>query len=127
MDVFSKVGRKVKDLYKKARRVRVDGRGEIVALDEPNKPIGRKELIYQEDYNICHTKAGTIDRPCSIDAAMKKKTHYPYCKDLCCGSGDNYRSRPAKLIWECQCKFKWCCEVKCKQCSKDQVRYTCTK
>ena len=127
MDVFSKVGRKIRDLYKRARRVRVNERGEVVAVDDPSRPIGKKELIYQEEYDLCDTKEGTIDRPCSIDAAMKKITHYPYCKDLCCGKTNNYRSRPAKLIWECKCKFKWCCEVKCEQCSEDQVRYTCTK
>lgn len=126
MDAFSKVGRKIRNLYKSARRVRIDNNGNLHPIDEPKRPIGT-ELIYAEKFDPCEQKEGTVDRPCSIDAAMKKITHYPYCKDLCCGKDNNYRSRPAKLVWECNCKFKWCCEVKCQQCSKDQVRYTCTK
>eukprot|EP00111_Clytia_hemisphaerica_P001837 TCONS_00005153-protein len=126
MDHFYKVGRKIREMYYKARKVRITDDGNFVPVHEPNRPIEKKELIYAEEFNVCDTKEGLKDRPCSIDEDMFKITRYPYCKDMCCGK-NQYKSRPSKLIWECNCKFKWCCEVKCQTCSEDQIRYTCTQ
>jgi len=126
MDLFWKVGREIRELYHKARKVEITSKGRLMPIDDPDRPISKTELIYAEDFSVCETREGTVDRVCSIDAAMKKKLHTPYCKDLCCGS-DNWRKRPSKFIWECNCKFKWCCEVKCDTCYEDQFRYTCTK
>ena len=126
MDLFWKVGKQIRERYHTARKVEITSEGDLVPIDNPERQISKDEFIYAEDFSMCETREGMLDRVCSIDEEMKKKLYHPYCKDLCCGA-NNYKKRPTKFIWECNCKFKWCCEVKCDTCSEDQFRYTCTK
>ena len=131
MDIFWYAEYKIRQLYRNARKVRITENGEYVPIDDPNREIGKREMIYAVDFDVCGTSKGNKDRPCSIDEKMHKKLKYPMCNTLCCGKHDdkkpNHVKIPAILGWDCNCKsLNGCCKLTCDKCMKNVFRYKCT-
>ncbi|XP_027056896.1 protein Wnt-5a-like isoform X2 [Pocillopora damicornis] len=135
---FSTIGEKLRTMYDKAVKVRLDRRtGRLLKgnkKSENQKVTGRRRstsnkptignLIYLESSpNYCIRSKrrgilGTAGRECKVEAAEDGN-----CYDLCCRRG--FLPQQVLVVERCECKFHWCCEIRCKECRRYQTKYFC--
>ncbi|XP_066246540.1 protein Wnt-8a-like [Euwallacea similis] len=137
---FQDVAKKLKERYKKAKRVTYEFVANSLAVVNTinNKRKEKKQmdsfsvLVYMDespDYCVSdpsNSRPGTKGRTCSKgqnDGTTRSEKRS--CKVLCKQCGHKVRKEKKIVTKRCNCKFEWCCAVKCDMCSEKVEEYFC--
>ncbi|XP_066157262.1 protein Wnt-8a-like [Euwallacea fornicatus] len=136
---FQDIAKKLKERYKKAKRVTYEFVANSLAVvntvknrRKERKQIDSSVLVFlDESPNYCiadpsNNRPGTKDRTCSKRKDNETtRTEKRSCKVLCKQCGHKIKKEKKMVTKRCNCKFDWCCAVKCDMCSEEVEEHFC--
>nr|XP_009859675.1 wingless-type MMTV integration site family, member 3 isoform X1 [Ciona intestinalis] len=128
---FNNVGSELKQMYVKAKNMRVERHLETRGIAESlvpgpttlRPPTTNDLVYYQESHDYCERDdslgiQGTSGRLCNATSDGVDN-----CNLLCCGRG--YTTAHKTRVEKCRCRFQWCCTVTCEECIVHYEEHTC--
>lgn len=116
MDVFTRIGKALKDRFDGATQVKyVKRKRKLRPKNKHLKPPSKTDLVYINmspdfcKHNLKEGSLGTKGRLCN-----RTSDGTDGCQLMCCGRG--YYTNIKEVVEECNCKFIWCCRVECEKC-----------